>query len=185
MYEASIIQAIEIEDQVDRKDRPLLNAMLLARDLSLASLLRLRALSIASTERSSLTGCTGFAFPQIIQVSARLAFRAEPDEGAGFSRAYRRSAHETAHHWFGHLLGHDILDERAFLVGSLAKYVGFRVMERGFGSAPSIRSVTRNTRDDKFKKLPSLAGAVELARRRPCQTRFTSPSVFMIRSQRN
>jgi hypothetical protein len=78
-------------------------------------------------------GFTGFALPQIIQVSNRLAFRAEPDEGAGFSQAYRRAAHETAHQWFGHLLGHGIADEHAFLVESLAKYVELPVIEQRFG----------------------------------------------------
>lgn len=78
-------------------------------------------------------GPTGYALPQIVEVSHRVAFRAEPTADAGFSQIYRRAAHETAHQWFGHLLGHGNLQERAFLIESLAKYVELVMIERRYG----------------------------------------------------
>ncbi len=78
-------------------------------------------------------GPTGFALPQIIQVSHRFAFRAMAEEDAGFSQVYRRAAHETAHQWFGHRIGYGVLEERAFLVESLAKYAELVLVERRFG----------------------------------------------------
>lgn len=79
-------------------------------------------------------GPSGYALPQIVQVSHRLAFLAAPAPGAGFNQAYRRAAHETAHQWFGHLLGHGVAEERAFLVESLAKYAELVVIERRYGA---------------------------------------------------
>lgn len=78
-------------------------------------------------------GPSGYAYPQIMEISHRLGFRAHPEPGAGFSQVYRRAAHETAHQWFGHLLGHGIPEERGFLVESLAKYAELVMIERRFG----------------------------------------------------
>ncbi len=78
-------------------------------------------------------GPTGYALPQIVQVSHKFAFRAQPTSDAGFSHVYRRSAHEAAHQWFGHLIGHGVPEDRAFLIESLAKYAELVVIERRFG----------------------------------------------------
>jgi hypothetical protein len=78
-------------------------------------------------------GPSGYAYPEIIEISHRLGFRAHQEPGAGFSQVYRRAAHETAHQWFGHLLGHGIPDENAFLVESLAKYAELVLIERRYG----------------------------------------------------
>lgn len=80
-------------------------------------------------------GPSGYANPQIIEISHRLGFRAYQQAGAGFSQVYRRAAHETAHQWFGHMLGHGIPDENAFLVESLAKYAELVMIERRYGKA--------------------------------------------------
>jgi hypothetical protein len=78
-------------------------------------------------------GPSGYAYPEIIEISHRLGFRAHQEPGAGFSQVYRRAAHETAHQRFGHLLGHGIPDENAFLVESLAKYAELVLIERRYG----------------------------------------------------
>ena len=78
-------------------------------------------------------GPTGFALPQMMQVSHKVAIRAFPREDSGFSQVYRRAAHETAHQWFGHMIGHGVPEDRAFLIESLAKYVELVVIERRFG----------------------------------------------------
>lgn len=78
-------------------------------------------------------GLSGYALPQTLQLSHRLAVRARPKPGAGFSQVYRRAAHETAHQWFGHLIGYGIAEERGFLVESLAKYAELVMVERHEG----------------------------------------------------
>lgn len=78
-------------------------------------------------------GPSGYALPQTMLISHRLGFRAGPEVGAGFNQVYRRAAHETAHQWFGHLLGHGITEERAFMVESLAKYAELVMIERRYG----------------------------------------------------
>lgn len=78
-------------------------------------------------------GPGGFAVPQAIMISHRRGFRARPAHDAGFNQTYRRAVHETAHQWFGHLLGYGIAEERAFLVESLAKYVELVMVERRYG----------------------------------------------------
>jgi ABC-2 type transport system permease protein len=80
-------------------------------------------------------GLSGFALPQTVLISQRLGFQARPEAGAGFSQVYRRAVHETAHQWFGHLLGHGITEERAFLVESLAKYAELVMIEQRYGQA--------------------------------------------------
>ena len=91
-------------------------------------------------------GPSGYALPQIVQLSHRLSIRARPQERAGFSQIYRRAAHETAHQWFGHLLGHGVAAERAFLVESLAKYAELVVVERRFG-AKAVEALVAFERD--------------------------------------
>lgn len=101
---------------------------------------RLRLLAIPDI------GPSGYAYPQIIEISHRLGFRARPEPGAGFSQVYRRAAHETAHQWFGHMLGHGIPDENAFLVESLAKYAELVLIERRYG-ADAMRALVRFERN--------------------------------------
>lgn len=91
-------------------------------------------------------GPSGYAYPGVIEISHRLGFRARPETGAAFSQVYRRAAHETAHQWFGHLLGHGIPDENAFLVESLAKYAELVVIERRYGEE-ARRALVRFERD--------------------------------------
>lgn len=86
-------------------------------------------------------GLSGFALPQTVLVSHRLGFRARPARGAGFSQVYRRAVHETAHQWFGHLLGYGIEEEHAFLVESLAKYVELVMVERRYGRSAMVALV--------------------------------------------
>lgn len=91
-------------------------------------------------------GLSGYALPQTIQLSHRLAIRAFPLPDAGFSQTYRRAAHETAHQWFGHRIGHGIAEERAFLVESLAKYTELVVIEHRFGGN-AMRTLVAYERD--------------------------------------
>ena len=78
-------------------------------------------------------GPGGYAMPQVVLLSNRLSFRAQPEKSAGFNQAYRRAVHEAAHQWFGHLIGYGIPEERAFLVESLAKYAELVMVERRYG----------------------------------------------------
>ena len=53
-----------------------------------------RTLSVIATPE---IGLTGYALPQIVELSDRFAFRAFPSADAQFSQAYRRAAHEASH----------------------------------------------------------------------------------------
>lgn len=87
-------------------------------------------------------GSSGFAVPQAVLISHRRGFRAIPAPSAGFDQAYRRAVHETAHQWFGHLIGYGIPEERAFLVESLAKYAELLMVERRYGKMAMRALVT-------------------------------------------
>jgi ABC-2 type transport system permease protein len=91
-------------------------------------------------------GPSGYALPQVILISHRLGFRATQKHEAGFSQIYRRAAHETAHQWFGHLLGHGIVEERAFMVESLAKYAELVMIEQRYGK-PAMQALVEFERD--------------------------------------
>jgi len=75
-------------------------------------------------------GPSGYALPQIMLVSDKLAFRATPTPNAGFDQRYRRAVHETAHQWFGHDIGNGTPLDRSFLIESLAKYVELVLIEQ-------------------------------------------------------
>jgi ABC-2 type transport system permease protein len=78
-------------------------------------------------------GSTGYALPQMIMIDHRVGFRALPAKDAGFDQRYRRAVHETAHQWFGHDLGNGVLEDGAFLVESLAKYIELVLIEQRDG----------------------------------------------------
>ncbi|MDP3907526.1 hypothetical protein [Novosphingobium sp.] len=79
-------------------------------------------------------GPSGFAVPQAMLISHRRGFRPKSSLNAGFDQTYRRAVHETAHQWFGHLIGYGIPEERAFLIESLAKYAELVMIERRYGA---------------------------------------------------
>ncbi|MCP4862728.1 MAG: M1 family metallopeptidase [Alteromonas sp.] len=78
-------------------------------------------------------GPSGYALPQVILMSHRLAVRARPATDAGFDQRYRRTAHEVAHQWFGHQIGYGVEADGAFLIESLAKYAELVLIEQRFG----------------------------------------------------
>jgi aminopeptidase N len=91
-------------------------------------------------------GFSGYALPQTVLISHRLGFRAKPTPTAEFSQVYRRAVHETAHQWFGHLLGYGIAEERAFLIESLAKYAELVMIEQRYGKN-AMQSLVQFERD--------------------------------------
>ena len=105
-------------------------------------------------------GPTGFALPHMMQVSHKVAIRALPREDAGFSQLYRRAAHETAHQWFGHTIGHGVPEDRAFLIESLAKYVELVVIEERFGTE-AMRALVDYERERYREAVRNLSAEVE------------------------
>ncbi|MBZ9613478.1 M1 family aminopeptidase [Rheinheimera maricola] len=79
-------------------------------------------------------GATGYALPQIMMINHRVGFRAEPAADAGFDQRYRRAVHETAHQWFGHDIGNGVLEDSAFLIEPLAKYIELVLLEQRYGT---------------------------------------------------
>lgn len=77
---------------------------------------------------------SGYALPQMILLSDKLGFRAEPEADAGFDQRYRRTVHETAHQWFGHDLGNGTGEQNAFLVESITKYLELVLIEERYGT---------------------------------------------------
>ncbi|MFC3093961.1 hypothetical protein DRW07_10800 [Alteromonas sediminis] len=80
-------------------------------------------------------GSTGYALPQLMLINHKVGFRAFPAEDAGFDQRYRRAVHETAHQWFGHDIGNGVLEDGAFLIESMAKYVELVMIEKRYGKA--------------------------------------------------
>ena len=80
-------------------------------------------------------GPSGYALPQVILMSHRLAVRARPADDAGFDQRYRRTVHEVAHQWFGHSLGYGVEEDGSFLIESLAKYTELVLIEQRFGKS--------------------------------------------------
>ena len=78
-------------------------------------------------------GPSGYALPQVILMSHRLAVRARPATDAGFDQRYRRTAHEVAHQWFGHQIGYGVEADGSFLIESLAKYAELVLIEQRYG----------------------------------------------------
>ncbi|MFD2866921.1 M1 family aminopeptidase, partial [Mucilaginibacter antarcticus] len=78
-------------------------------------------------------GPSGYALPQVILMSHRLAVRARPATDAGFDQRYRRTAHEAAHQWFGHQIGYGVEADGSFLIESLAKYAELVLIEQRYG----------------------------------------------------
>jgi hypothetical protein len=78
-------------------------------------------------------GPSGYALPQLILIGSRIGFRARQDDSQPFSHAYRRAVHETAHQWFGHMVGNGVSEDSSFLVESMAKYVELVMLERHYG----------------------------------------------------
>ncbi|WP_417657185.1 hypothetical protein [Pseudidiomarina aestuarii] len=78
-------------------------------------------------------GPSGYALPQLVLIGSRIGFRARQDDGQPFSHAYRRAVHETAHQWFGHMLGNGVDEDNSFLIESMAKYVELVMLERHYG----------------------------------------------------
>lgn len=78
-------------------------------------------------------GPSGYALPQLVLIGSRIGFRARQDDGQPFSHAYRRAVHETAHQWFGHMLGNGVNEDNSFLIESMAKYVELVMLERHYG----------------------------------------------------
>jgi ABC-2 type transport system permease protein len=91
-------------------------------------------------------GPTGYALPQMITINHLVGFLAMPSPDAGFDQRYRRAVHETAHQWFGHDLGNGVLEDSAFLVESLAKYVELVLLEQRYGK-PAMQALVDYERE--------------------------------------
>lgn len=106
-------------------------------------------------------GPSGYALPQLVLIGSRIGFRARQDDGQPFSHAYRRAVHETAHQWFGHMLGNGVNEDNSFLIESMAKYVELVMLERHYGIEPMQALVDyereRYTHAENFNNQPMVS----------------------------
>ncbi|WDE08758.1 hypothetical protein SG34_033195 [Thalassomonas viridans] len=78
-------------------------------------------------------GYSGYAMPQMMLVNENLGFSVDRSNGGAFDHLYRRTAHETAHQWWGHGLDGAQEEGHLMLVETLAVYTQARLLEQKYG----------------------------------------------------
>jgi hypothetical protein len=76
---------------------------------------------------------TGYALPQTIFIGEDVGFHVNLDDKDGFDHLYRRTAHETAHQWWGHGLNGAATEGEGVLIESLAKYTEAVMLKAKYG----------------------------------------------------
>lgn len=77
----------------------------------------------------------GYAHPGVISMVEDNYFQVKSVPGEPFDLKAKRTIHEVAHQWFGHMLAPRNIPGASILVEGLAKYTEALVMEREFGKA--------------------------------------------------
>ena len=76
---------------------------------------------------------TGYALPQTIFVAEDVGYHVDLEYEYGFDHLYRRTAHETAHQWWGHGLNGAATEGEGVLIESLAKYTEAMLLGAKYG----------------------------------------------------
>ncbi|WP_281557892.1 M1 family aminopeptidase [Thalassomonas sp. RHCl1] len=94
---------------------------------------RYRAKQLRLFEVPSSLGYSGYAMPQMMLLDENLAFSVDRNNADAFDHLYRRTAHETAHQWWGHGLDSALEEGNLMLVETLAVYTQARLLEQKYG----------------------------------------------------
>ncbi|CAM2005573.1 ABC transporter permease/M1 family aminopeptidase [Acanthopleuribacter pedis] len=98
---------------------------------------RLRFAEVPNT-----TGISGYAGPGLVLMGEFSGFNHDLSNQTGMNQVFRRTVHETAHQWWGHLVAPAAVDEGAMLlVETLAKYTELMLLEQTAGIEQTHRFV--------------------------------------------
>jgi len=75
----------------------------------------------------------GLALPQMIFLDERLGFSVDRTNTEAFDHLYRRTAHETAHQWWGHSLDSAITEGASMLSETLSNYTQQLLLNHKYG----------------------------------------------------
>ncbi|MCO7226053.1 M1 family aminopeptidase [Pleionea sp. CnH1-48] len=78
-------------------------------------------------------GYSAYALPQTILLDELKGFTVDRNNTNAFDHQYRRTVHETAHQWWGHLLDSAVQQGGSVLVETLAKYTELVLLEQKYG----------------------------------------------------
>jgi hypothetical protein len=84
-------------------------------------------------EMPNVLRMSGYAMPQIMLLDERLGFSVDRTDPDAFDHLYRRTAHETAHQWWGHGLDSAITEGGSMMVETLAVYTQAQLLNKKYG----------------------------------------------------
>jgi len=84
-------------------------------------------------EMPNVLRMSGYAMPQMMLLDERLGFAVDRTNTDSFDHLYRRTAHETAHQWWGHGLDSAITEGGSMMVETLAVYTQAQLLNKKYG----------------------------------------------------
>lgn len=75
----------------------------------------------------------GYSLPYITLLGTNYGFNSEASVGSALDPIFRTIVHETAHQWFGHVVGSGFESNSSFLTESLTQYIELLVIEESLG----------------------------------------------------
>jgi len=93
-------------------------------------------------EAAEYTGLSGYAAPTMTLMSEHAGFTYDLTNSEDYDQVYRRSAHEVAHQWWGHLIAPANIDEGSMLfVETLARYSESMIMKKVYGDEMALKFI--------------------------------------------
>jgi ABC-type transport system involved in multi-copper enzyme maturation permease subunit len=93
-------------------------------------------------ETADFTGVTGFGSPTMTLNGEHMGFSYDLRNSEVYDQVYRRTAHEVAHQWWGHIIAPANTEEgTTLLVETLARYTETMIMKKIFGEDVALKFV--------------------------------------------
>ncbi len=93
-------------------------------------------------EAAGFTGVTGFGSPTMTLIGEHMGFTYDLRNSEVYDQVYRRTAHELAHQWWGHIIAPANTEEgTTLLVETLARYTETMIMKKVFGDDVALKFV--------------------------------------------